>query len=126
MVRDLYIDAIVKVNKVIFSYWTFPRSVMVGREWVRFTGAEIKGDYLYDINLAQKRTLSKAERKVEAMMMLAQLMPMLQGADPNLIFEHLSNAANDPAFERLLGFVRGGGKGNKQSAQQGGSSNANL
>jgi len=121
MVRDLYLDAITKLNQVIFSYWTFPRSVMVGREWVRFTGEEIKGDYLYDITLAQKRILSKAERKVEAMMMLAQLMPFLQGADPNQVFEYLSNAANDPSFERLLGFVRGGGK-----AQGGGGGESNL
>jgi len=123
MVRDLYLDAIVKLNQVIFSYWTFPRSVMVDREWVRFTGAEIKGDYLYDITLAQKRILSKAERKVEALMMLAQLMPFLQGADPNQVFEYLSNAANDPAFERLLGFVRGQ---KSQGVPQGGGENANL
>ena len=122
MVRDLYLDLITKLNKVIFSYWTFPRSVMVGREWVRFTGAEIAGDYLYDISLTQKRVISKAERKVEAIMMLAQLMPFLQGADPNQVFEYLANAANDPAFERLLGFTRG--KGGQGAA--GGSANANL
>lgn len=126
MVRDLYLDAIVKLNKVIFSYWTFPRSVMVGREWVRFTGAEIQGDYLYDISLTQKRVISKAERKVEAIMMLAQLMPFLQGADPNQVFEYLSNAANDPAFERLLGFTRGKGNRGAQGAQQGGGGGANA
>lgn len=120
MVRDLYLDTIAKLNKVIFSYWTFPRPVMVEREWGRFTGAEIQGDYLYDISLTQKRVISKAERKVEAIMMLAQLMPFLQGADPNQIFEYLSNAANDPAFERLLGFVRGKGNRGAQGAAQGG------
>lgn len=121
MVRDLYLDAIRKLNQVIFSYWTFPRSVMVNREWVRFTGAEIKGEYLYDINLTQKRVISKAERKVEAILMLAQLMPFLQGADPNQVLEYLANAANDPSFERLLGFTRAGGaQGAQQGASQGG------
>jgi len=123
MVGNLYLDAIQKVNKVIFAYWTFPRSVMVGREWVRFTGEEIKGDYLYDISLAQKRNISRAEKKVEAMMMLAQLLPLLEGQDPNEVKRWLSDAANDPAFERLLGFVRGGGQ---KAPSVGGKQNANL
>lgn len=116
MIRDLYLETMNKVNRIIFSYWTVPRDVMVDREWMRFSGDEIKGDYLYDLSLAAKRDLSKAERKVEAMMLLAQLMPLLQGQDPKQIFEYLSNAANDPAFERLLGFVRGGSQGGQQDA----------
>lgn len=110
MVRDLYVDSMSKVNKVIFTYWKRPRAVMVGREWVRFTGDEVKGDYLYDLSLAAKRDLSRAERKVEALMMLTQLMPLLQGQDPKQIFEFLSNAANDPSFERLLGIGQGRGQ----------------
>lgn len=118
MARDLYIDVMSKINKVVFAYWKVPRAAMVGREWVRFTGDEIRGDYLYDLNLAQKRTLSKAERKVEALMMLGQLMPLLQGADPNQILQYLSDAAGDPAFERLLGFVRGKGQRQQQQSAQ--------
>lgn len=114
MIRDLYLDTMRKVNQIIFSYWTIPRAVMIDREWVRFSGDEIKGDYLYDLSLAAKRDLSKAERRVEAMMMLAQMLPLLQGVDPNQIFEYLANAANDPAFEQLLGFVRGAPQGPKQ------------
>lgn len=111
MIRDLYIGAMSKINQIIFSYWTMPRRVMVGREWVSFTGDEIKGDFLYDISLSAKRDMSKAERKVEAIMMLAQLMPLIGPniKDPNQIFGFLADAANDPAFEKLIGFTRGGG-----------------
>ena len=118
MVRDLYLEAMAKINRVIFSYWAVPRSVMVDEKWVQFTGEEIKGDYLYSLSLAAKRDLSRAERKVEALMMLAQLGPLLEGLDQEKIFEYLNNAANDPAFERLLG-----AKGNKgqQKPSQGGS-----
>lgn len=118
MIKDLYLDAMSKVNRLIFTYWTRPRSVMVDRDWVKFTGQELKGDYLYDLSLAAKRDLSKAERKVEAMMMLTQLMPLLQGQDPKLIFEYLNNAANDPAFERLMGLAgKGGGQGSQQKQE---------
>lgn len=117
MVKGLYLDAMRKVNQVIFSYWVRPRSVMVGREWAKFTGEEIKGEYLYDLNLAAKRSLGKAERKVEALMMLGQLMPLLQGQDPKQILEFLMNAANDPSFERLLGMKQGGGGGMQGGAE---------
>lgn len=120
MIADLYLDAIAKVNQVIFTYWTVPRSAMVDREWVRFTGDEIKGDYLYDLSLTQKRNLSAAERRVEALMMLAHLGPMLEGQDPEKMFEYLSNAANDPAFERLLGYTRGGGGRGESEISRGG------
>jgi hypothetical protein len=120
MIRDLYIEAMSKVNKLAFSYWTVPRPIMVGREWVRFTGDEIKGDYLYDLTLAAKRDLSRAQRKVEALMMLGQLGPLLQDLDQERIFEYLNAAANDPSFEKLLGLV----KGKKQQA--GGQQNANI
>jgi hypothetical protein len=122
MVRDLYVDSIRKCNKVVFTYWATPRAVQVGQEWTRFTGEEIKGDYFYDISLSAKRDISRAERKVEAIMMLAQLGPLLQNVNPDQIFEFLNNAANDPAFERLLGMTKGKGK----QQQTGGNQNANL
>lgn len=115
MIRDLYLESMAKINQLIFAYWTKPRPVQIDREWKRFTGDEIKGDYLYDLSLSAKRDLSKAERKVEALMVLSQLGPMLQGIDPNQVFEFLNNAANDPAFERLLGLA--GGKQNSLSQQ---------
>jgi hypothetical protein len=95
------------VNKIVFAFWNTPRSVLVDQEWQRFTGDEIKGDYLYELTLTAKRDISKAERKVEAIMMLGQLMPLLQGETPPQIMEYLANAANDPAFEKLIGFARG-------------------
>jgi len=118
MVRDLYLRTAEKVNKLAFSLWTTPRAALVDREWKRFTGAEIQGDYLYDLALADKRDISKSQRKAEAIMMVSQLMPLLQGADPNAIMEYLMNAANDPSFEKLLGSVKAGG-GQQPQGQQG-------
>ena len=119
MVRDIYIETMSKVNKLIFAFWKSPRAVLTDQGWKPFTGDEIAGNYLYDLNLTAKRDLSRAERKVEALMMLGQLMPLLQGADPKLILEYLSAAANDPSFERLLGMTKGkmpGAEGMKTSA----------
>jgi hypothetical protein len=121
MIRDLYLSSMSKTNQVIFAYWSIPRPVLVDREWKRYTGDEIKGDYLYDLSLSAKRDLSKAQRKVEAIMMLQQLGPLLQGIDPQQIMLYLNDAANDPAFERLLG-LSGGQRQQQQGAQQ----NANL
>jgi hypothetical protein len=124
MIRDLYIDSINKINKVIFTYWAVPRPVLVDREWGRFTGSEIKGDYLYDLSLAAKRDLSKAQRKVESLMVMQQLGPLLNSLNPKDIFEYLNAAANDPAFERLLGLAAGGkGQSNQQQREP---SDANL
>jgi len=117
MVRDLYLGTAEKVNKLAFSLWTTPRAALVDREWKRFTGEEIQGDYLYDLSLADKRDISKSQRKAEAIMMISQLMPLLQGADPNAIMEYLMNAANDPSFEKLLSSVKAGG--GQQQPQQG-------
>lgn len=115
MIRDLYLDAMSKINQVIFAFWTVPRPMQVDREWKRFTGAEIQGEYLYDLSLASKRNISKAQRKVESLMMLSQLGPLLQGLDPDAIFEYLNSAANDPAFSQLLGMMKGK---RQQGAQQ--------
>jgi hypothetical protein len=117
MVRDLYIETMEKINKLVFAFWKTPRSVLVGQDWQRFTGDEVRGDYLYELSLSAKRDVSKAERKVEALMMLGQLMPLFQAGMPPQIMEYLTNAANDPAFEMLLKSMKGGGRGAQQGAQ---------
>lgn len=101
VVSGLYTQAISKLNQVTFAFSQRPMYAMVDREWVRFTGGEITGDYLYDLSLSTKRNLSRAERKVEAMMAAVQFMQM-PGADLGKIYEYLSDAANDPSFERLI------------------------
>ena len=116
----MYIDLISKLNKVCFSFWKIPRFAMVGNEWVKFTGEELKGDYLYDASLATTRNLSRAERKVEAMMMLSRLMAV-PGIDIQAAFKYLQDAASDPAFERILAPIV---SGNQNQNPAGGASPA--
>jgi len=116
-ITSLYLDLTEKLNKICFSLWKLPRFAMVGNEWAKFTGAELKGDYLYDVSLSTTRNLSRAERKVEAMMMLGQIM-QVPGIDYAAAFKYLQDAANDPAFERILAPVAGRG-GQQQGASQG-------
>jgi len=101
MVGDLYLDSMSKLNKMTFAFQQRPMYALVDREYIRFTGPELEGDYLYDLSLSTKRNLSRAERKVEAMMTAIQFMQM-PGANIEEIYEYLRDAANDPAFERLI------------------------
>jgi len=103
---NMYIELLTKLNKICFSFWKTPRYAMVGNDWVKFNASELKGDYLYDMSLSTTRNLSRAERKIEAMMMMSQLM-MVPGIDHAALFKYLQDAANDPAFERILAPVIG-------------------
>lgn len=109
-VVDLYIETITKINKIIFRYWKMPRYMMVGKEWMRFTGDELEGDYLYDITLSTKRNLSMAQRKMEAIMMMAQL-AQIPGIDLNAMKQMIINASGDPAFAGMLPLLQQGGQG---------------
>jgi len=106
-VSELYIDIITKINKIVFEYWRVPREVMHDEGWQTITGPMLKGDYQYDVALSTKRQLSRAERKIEALMMLSQLAPFLQGGDIKALFNYLGDAVADPAFERILAPMTG-------------------
>ena len=110
VVVDLYLDTIRKVNQVIFSFWKTPRNQKIGGEWVKFTGADIKGDYSYDLSLSTKRNVSVAQRKMEAMMTVVQLAQMGMPMNPNELVKYVTDAANDPAFERLFQGMQGGSR----------------
>ncbi len=114
-ISTAYIDLIEKLNKICFSFWKMPRFAMVGREWVKFSGQELRGDYLYDVSMTTKRNLSKAERKVESLMMMAQLM-QIPGVDIASLFKYVQDASSDPAFEKILAPLVGKGA---QPASQG-------
>lgn len=113
-VIGFYVDAIEKVNRLCFEYWQTPREVMQDEGSVIVTGPMLKGDYLYDVSLSTKRRLSRAQRKVEALMMIAQIAPFLQGSDIKALYSYLSDAVSDPAFERVLAPLTG-----KMAAPQG-------
>lgn len=113
-ISTLYLDLITKINKICFTFWKLPRFAMVGNEWVKFTGEELRGDYLYDVSLSTKRSLSKAQRKVEALMLMTQFMQMGL-ASPELL-KYVTDATNDPAFERILAPMSGKGGGGQPAA----------
>lgn len=105
-VVDLYVETIKKVNKLVFSFWKSPRWALVGEKWTQFTGKEIEGDYLYDVSLSTKRTVSIHQRKVEALMLAVQL-AQFPGVNIQALMGYLIDAANDPSFEKL--FEQGSG-----------------
>jgi len=99
---DLFIDTIIKVNKIIFRYWKLPRYAMVENDWVKFTGQELEGDYLYDVTLSTKRNVSRAQRKIESMQMMLQ-MAQIPGINLDAMKKYIADASADPAFPALLG-----------------------
>jgi hypothetical protein len=100
-VIDLYTETIRKVNKIIFSFWKLPRFAMVGADWVKFTGEELDGDYLYDVTLSTKRNISKAQRQIESIQMMSQL-AMIPGVNLEAMKKYVSDASGDPAFPAML------------------------
>lgn len=126
VVTGLYTGIIEKVNQLIFEFWSVPREVLHGKgNFEVVTGKMLKGDYDYDVSLSTKRNISRAERKVEALMMIAQLAPFLEGANISAVFQYLIDASGDPAFEAILGQKQrtgGGGGSGKQGALPAGGS----
>lgn len=100
-ISDMYVDLIEKINGLIFEYWSTPREVSVDDRWAYTTGEELKGEYTYDITLATKRNISKAERKIEAMMLLQQL-GGAPGIDAAALYNYITDAVADPAFTNIL------------------------
>ena len=117
VIIDLYTGIISKMNQIIFTFWNSPRSVQVGPDWKQFTGEEISGEFLYDVSLSSKRNLSRAQRKVEALMLFMQFAQM--GMVNPQMFQYIIDAANDPAFEKLIAPMTGG-KGQQSAQAEGG------
>lgn len=119
VVAGLYTDIIDKVNNLVFEFWRVPREVLHGKgDFAVVTGDMLKGEYDYDVSLSTKRNISRAERKMEALMMLTQMMPFLQGADISSVMQYLVDAAGDPAFEAMF-MSKGKGRGGQGNGQQG-------
>ena len=110
---DMYTELINKVNNIVFALWKVPRDVLSDEGWNNVTGEMLKGDYQYSVSLTTKRAISKAERKVEAMMVLGQL-AQIPGIDIQSLFKYISDASGDPAFERILSPIASGNPAPKQ------------
>jgi hypothetical protein len=123
-ISQFYIDAIIKVNGIVFEYWRVPREIMSDSRWESVIGPQLKGDYNYNVTLSTKRNISKAERKMEAISMVMQFSKMVPPQLLSRLFTYMLNASSDPAFESvllpLLGSQGGGGQQQPEaSAPQG-------
>jgi hypothetical protein len=109
-VSDLYCDAIDKVNDCCWEFWRTPREVLRDEGWSVFTGPDLKEDYLYDVDLAFKRQVSRAQRKVEALAMMPQMLQTAAalGMPLQQVLRWVQNASGDAAFSAMLGM---GGRG---------------
>lgn len=102
VVINMYTEAIRKINKIAFTYWRLPRYIMSDGQWVKYTGRELRGDYLYDVTLSTKRRMSKAQRKIESLQMMAQL-AQVPGVNLEAMKQYVADASGDPAFPSILG-----------------------
>ena len=127
MVSNLYTDAIMKINRLVFGLWKTPRYSLVGKDYVQFTGDELKGEYSLDVSLSTRRNLSKAERKIEALTLLPNFLG-LPGINIPVLYQYLVDATGDPAFEGILAAASRGqpnraalnpGQGNANSSVEG-------
>jgi len=115
-VIDLYTESIRKINKICFRYWKLPRYAMVNNEWLKFTGDELEGDYLYDVTLSTKRNLSRAQRKIEAITTMAQL-SQIPGTNLEEMKQYIVDASGDPAFSGMLNVQTSNNQGAAPAAQ---------
>ncbi len=105
MVIDAYVDSVRKANRLIFAFWQTPRDVLMEEgQWQSVTGPMLKSDYSYDLSLTNRRTVGKAQRKMEAIQMLMTFAQMgfVNQENAGGMLEFVMNAANDPSFEKLL------------------------
>ena len=100
-ISDLYLLTMQKVNSLIFEYWHTPREFSVDDKWIYTTGAELKGDYQYDITLSTKRSISRAERKLEALSLMSQF-AMMPSVDLQKLQQYVTDASGDATFAEIF------------------------
>lgn len=118
LVVGLYEEVINKVNSLVFEFWRVPREILTEQGWQYTTGPDLKGDYQYEVNLSFKRQISRAERKMESLMLFSQL-AAIPGIDTQALFQMLASASGDVAFEKILAPAAGGGGGGAKPAATG-------
>jgi hypothetical protein len=121
VIRDVIIDVVQNWSKLIFEFQLEPEVVKTydasGRTvYVEFNGADLRGDYQYNISLESMRSMSQSDKIQEANMILSQCMPFTQpGAGPGgqptppvvdrqaLIRQYLSRVSYGWDIDSLLG-----------------------
>ena len=95
-----------KINPIIFAFWKTPRVVEIvgeagSREFAKFTGPELKGDYSYEITFSNEAPEGIEARKQTAIQLYATLVadPLV---DPVMLRKFLIRAFNDPEFSSIF------------------------
>ena len=122
--RDIVADHLVEIirgyNRIIFENWNDSRVTDVvgsdgARQWVRFTGKELRGDYAYDINPEESKPMSQDTRKEDGLELLKLAMQSpTAGLDTGYLVQQIARQYDwlDP---KLL-FPRAGAGNNPQQA----------
>jgi hypothetical protein len=107
-VEWLYVEPTRKMNNMLFRFWKRQRSIKVGpKEWQQFAGADLRGDYSYDINLGTKDPMSLMQRKLWALQLFGTL-AAIPGANISALWQYVSDASDDPAFANFFNFGQAG------------------
>ncbi len=103
VVKHLYTEAMRKVIMILFRFWTTPRDVLIGEDWVKFNGAQMRGSYEFSVDLVNEPPLSPTQRKMEAIQMTA-FFSQFPNLDIEKVERHIIAAIGDP---RYRGFFKG-------------------
>ena len=103
-VEWMYVEAIRKINNIVFKMWKQPRSIKISpTEWKQLNGEDLRGKYSYDIILAEKARFNSDARKMQALQLFATL-SQIPGANTQALWQFVSNASASPSFEEFFSF----------------------
>ena len=101
VVKHLYTETMRKVMMVIFRFWTMPRDILVGENWQKFTGAQLRANYNYEVDLISVPPMSPAQRKMEAIQLTGFFAQF-----PNINLQEMEkviiDAINDPRYQSIF------------------------
>ena len=134
VVRDVYIEAVRKMNEMVFQFWTSPRFAKILDErgvpmFVAFTGRNLRGEYSYDLTFTQEPNMTPAERAQQAIMLYQGLVQDPAVDQIKLRQFLINNMVNNNQFRQVFNpkfFQQGGQNANISLPMQGGSPNGGV
>ncbi len=110
-IRKALLDIVYNWSQMIFDFWVEPQMVPTydaagNLVVVAFKGADLRGDYRFNVSLDSLRAKSHDDRINEANMILSQMMPFVQMGVMNpmaLARQYLSRLDSDWDIDTLLG-----------------------
>ncbi|KKL91157.1 hypothetical protein LCGC14_1897510, partial [marine sediment metagenome] len=105
-VIDLYIRTYMVINSFVFEFWTLPKAIQTldltnVAQWINFIGADLKGNYSYEILFSDSPTPTTESRKAEAIQIYT-VMIQDPTVDQVALRRYLARAFNDPEFTSIF------------------------